>query len=66
MAVAGRLDAHFTALWEGGHIKFWSERTIRRLLTGAGFQDVKIARVGRIPPVAKPMIVAGVRSNEED
>ena len=24
LAVSGKLDAHFTALWDGGHIKFWS------------------------------------------
>ena len=26
MALSGKLDAHFTALWDHGHIKFWSIR----------------------------------------
>ena len=27
LAVTGHMDAHFTALWEHGHIKFWSIKT---------------------------------------
>jgi 2-polyprenyl-3-methyl-5-hydroxy-6-metoxy-1,4-benzoquinol methylase len=56
LALTGKMDAHFTALWEGGHIKFWSERTLRQLLTGAGLADIKFLAAGRIPPLAKSMI----------
>ncbi len=56
LAVSGRMDAHFTALWDHGHIKFWSERTLRTLLEEAGFRDVRFRRVGRIPALAKSMI----------
>src|ERR1700722_8349713 len=24
LALGGKMDNHFTALWDGGHIKFWS------------------------------------------
>jgi 2-polyprenyl-6-hydroxyphenyl methylase/3-demethylubiquinone-9 3-methyltransferase len=36
LAASGKMESHFTALWEGGHIKFWSRATIRRdrLLSG--------------------------------
>jgi 2-polyprenyl-3-methyl-5-hydroxy-6-metoxy-1,4-benzoquinol methylase len=57
LAVAGRMDAHFTALWDHGHIKFWSERTLTLLLKEAGFMIQGFERVGRIPPLAKSMIV---------
>lgn len=57
LALAGKLDNHFTALWDGGHIKFWSERTIGELLKEAGFVDIQFHRVGRIPALAKSMIV---------
>jgi 2-polyprenyl-6-hydroxyphenyl methylase/3-demethylubiquinone-9 3-methyltransferase len=57
LALSGKMDAHFTALWDGGHIKFWSFRTIRALLEEAGFRDVTLHRVGRIPALAKSMIV---------
>jgi 2-polyprenyl-6-hydroxyphenyl methylase/3-demethylubiquinone-9 3-methyltransferase len=56
MAVTGKMDQHFTALWDHGHIKFWSFRTLSALLTESGFRDIRFLRVGRIPPLAKSMI----------
>jgi len=56
MAVTGKLDGHFTALWDNGHIKFWSVRTLRQLLEEAGFRSITFRRVGRIPVLAKSMI----------
>lgn len=56
LAVTGKLDEHFTALWDYGHIKFWSIRTLGRLLTEAGFENITFLRVGRIPQFAKSMI----------
>jgi hypothetical protein len=50
------MDGHFTALWDHGHIKFWSIETLTKLLNEAGFQDVRFHRVGRIPQLAKSMI----------
>lgn len=56
LAVTGKMDAHFTALWDNGHIKFWSEKTLRRLLVEAGFEVLYFERVGRVPVLAKSMI----------
>ena len=56
MALSGKMDAHFTALWDHGHIKFWSIRTLSALLSEAGFVDIRFERVGRIPAFAKSMI----------
>ncbi len=56
MALSGKMDAHFTALWDHGHIKFWSCKTLSALLAEAGFVDIRFERVGRIPPLAKSMI----------
>jgi 2-polyprenyl-6-hydroxyphenyl methylase/3-demethylubiquinone-9 3-methyltransferase len=56
LAVSGKMDAHFTALWDHGHIKFWSRATLATLLREAGFSRVEFLRVGRIPPLAKSMI----------
>lgn len=62
MAVTGKLDAHFTALWDHGHIKFWSVRTLTALLTEAGFQrPIEFCRVGRIPVLAKSMVALARR-----
>jgi 2-polyprenyl-6-hydroxyphenyl methylase/3-demethylubiquinone-9 3-methyltransferase len=56
IALLGETDRHYTVLWDNGHIKFWSVKTLGRLLAEAGFQDIKFLRVGRIPALAKSMI----------
>jgi len=61
MALTGKLDAHFTALWDFGHIKFWSIKTLTALLTEAGFQNVRFIRVGRVAVLAKSMIAIAKR-----
>jgi 2-polyprenyl-6-hydroxyphenyl methylase/3-demethylubiquinone-9 3-methyltransferase len=56
LAVCGAMDRHFTALWDGGHIKFFSMRTLSALLNEVGFVNINYARVGRVPPLAKSMV----------
>jgi 2-polyprenyl-3-methyl-5-hydroxy-6-metoxy-1,4-benzoquinol methylase len=58
LALSGKLDAHFTALWDGGHIKFWSRRTLTALLQEAGFQVVAFRGAGRWPWLWKSMLLA--------
>jgi len=62
MALTGKMDAHFTALWDGGHIKFWSEQTLSTLMTEVGFNNIQFSRVGRIPPLAKSVLAIAKRS----
>jgi 2-polyprenyl-6-hydroxyphenyl methylase/3-demethylubiquinone-9 3-methyltransferase len=57
LAVTGKMDSHFTALWDGGHIKFWSIATLGKLLVEAGFVDIQFRRVGRIPVLANSLVV---------
>jgi 2-polyprenyl-6-hydroxyphenyl methylase/3-demethylubiquinone-9 3-methyltransferase len=61
LALSGRMDEHFTALWDHGHIKFWSVRTLGELLREAGFIDVRFERVGRVPALAKAMIAVATK-----
>jgi 2-polyprenyl-3-methyl-5-hydroxy-6-metoxy-1,4-benzoquinol methylase len=56
MALFGKMDHHFHALWDGGHIKFWSKKTLKIILSETGFVDIKFKTVGRIPLIAKSMI----------
>ncbi|PWL19891.1 MAG: hypothetical protein DCO98_11905 [Altererythrobacter sp. XM-24bin4] len=56
LALTGKMDRHFTALWDHGHIKFWSIATLTQLLREAGFEDIRFHRVGRVPQLAKSMI----------
>lgn len=48
IALAGKADRHYSALWEGGHIKFWSRRTLAILLREAGFRNMAFTGAGRI------------------
>lgn len=61
LALTGRMDKHFTALWDHGHIKFWSFRTLTALLQETGFERVRFRRVGRIPALAHSMIAIAHR-----
>ena len=56
LAVTGKLDKHFTALWDGGHVKFFSIDTLGALLNEAGAKSHHFVRVGRIPSLAKSMV----------
>ena len=57
VAAAGTMDKHWTVLWDGGHIKFWSWKTIRCLLDEAGFITPEFQGAGRLPLLWKSMIV---------
>lgn len=58
LALSGRLDGHFTALWDGGHIKFFSRRTLSALLREAGFEVLAFRGAGRLPWLWASMVVA--------
>jgi SAM-dependent methyltransferase len=56
IALSGRWDRHHNPTRDGGHIKFFSLLTLRALLEQAGFSNIRILRVGRVPPLAKSML----------
>lgn len=57
LAITGKMDQHFTVLWDHGHIKFWSRDTIERVLTEAGFTNIEFAGSGRLPYLWKSMVL---------
>jgi SAM-dependent methyltransferase len=59
LALTGRMDGHFTVLWDFGHIKFWSRKTLTILLRDGGFRNFRFSGVGRLPGFWKSMIVQG-------
>jgi SAM-dependent methyltransferase len=63
IALAGRWDAHHGANWDGGHIKFFSVRTLRELVRAQGFTDVRFAFHGRAPLVWKNMVCIARRGD---
>jgi 2-polyprenyl-3-methyl-5-hydroxy-6-metoxy-1,4-benzoquinol methylase len=61
ISVCGKWDSHANPLWDGGHIKLWSRRSLSRLLTETGFRNLQFAGVGRVPGLWMSMAVAGDR-----
>lgn len=57
IALSGRMDRHFTALWEGGHIKFFSRYTLEKLMRQEGFSPTAFRGAGRLPFLWKSMLV---------
>lgn len=49
LSLAGKWDYHHCPHWDGGHIKFWSKRTLSLLVEEQNFTVVKIVGIGRIP-----------------
>lgn len=50
LALSGKWDFHHHPLRVGGHIKFFSNETIRKLLESNGFEIESINGSGRFPP----------------
>ncbi|MUL37288.1 class I SAM-dependent methyltransferase [Gloeocapsopsis dulcis] len=56
MAISGKMDGHFTALWDGGHVKFFSVKTLTALLQEEGFTNLNFKFAGRFPYLWKSML----------
>ena len=56
LAVSGRMDSHFSALHDGGHIKFFSVKTLSELVKSHSFTDLSFSFYGRAPWLWKNMI----------
>ena len=50
LALTNRMDSSLTALWDGGHIKHWSRRTLSTLLAEQSFEVVGFDGAGRTVP----------------
>ena len=60
ISLANGWDSHFSSLWDGGHIKFWSRATLTELLLGAGFQKQGLVfrGAGRLPFMWMAMVLS--------
>ena len=66
LAATGSLDRHFEARDFGGHIKFWSRRTLSRLFLDIGFQRLEFRGAGRAPLFWKSMVILGEKPLQAD
>jgi 2-polyprenyl-3-methyl-5-hydroxy-6-metoxy-1,4-benzoquinol methylase len=49
LALVGKWDSHADPLWDGGHIKLFSRRSLGRLFDEAGFRNIAFEGIGRLP-----------------
>jgi len=56
LAVSGLMDSHFSALHDGGHIKFFSVNSLSKLMANHSFKDLSFTFYGRAPWLWKNMI----------
>jgi len=56
IAALNRFDSHVDSLQEGGHIKFFSKKTLIALLNSEGFRFMNFYGAGRIPCCWKSMV----------
>lgn len=64
LSILGKWDSHANPLWDGGHIKLWSRKTLRLLLEEAGFEKLEFRGVGRAPYLWMTMAVVVTRPKD--
>ena len=57
LSLFNRWDFHFSPAWDGGHIKFWSRRSLAKLLQQENFEVAGFTGLGRIPYLWKSMLL---------
>ena len=61
LSIFNKWDSHLGPAWRGGHIKFWSKKTLSDLLISKGFKVVTFKGCGRIPYLWKSMLIKAKR-----
>lgn len=56
LSLANKWDSHHGALWDGGHVKFFSIATLRAPFEECGSERMTFLRVGRIGPLVKSLV----------
>jgi 2-polyprenyl-3-methyl-5-hydroxy-6-metoxy-1,4-benzoquinol methylase len=62
LALTNRWDGHFSVDWDGGHIKFFSKKTLAQMASNAGFVNLRFFPVGRFPGLWKSMIMVAQKA----
>ena len=57
ISLANGWDQHFSVDWDGGHIKFFSKKTLAQMACYAGFKSPRSYGIGRVPGLWKSIIM---------
>ncbi|MBR8830452.1 MAG: Ubiquinone biosynthesis O-methyltransferase, mitochondrial [Chroococcopsis gigantea SAG 12.99] len=66
ISLLGKMDQHYTALWDGGHVKFFSVATLSQLLKEEDFTRINFKFGGRFPWLWKSMVCSCFTVDTED
>lgn len=61
ISLFNKWDFHHTVSWDGGHIKFFSEKTLSKLIIEAGFINLSFHNVGRVQWLWKSMVCKALK-----
>jgi 2-polyprenyl-3-methyl-5-hydroxy-6-metoxy-1,4-benzoquinol methylase len=60
LGIFNRWDHHLTPLWDHGHIKLFSKKTMLRLLVRNQFKMIQFQGIGNLPYLWRNMVVVAV------
>ena len=63
LSLFNKWDFHHASHKEGGHIKFWSRKSLTRLLRSEGFDAIHFQGLGRLPFLWKSMLLIAQKQN---
>jgi 2-polyprenyl-3-methyl-5-hydroxy-6-metoxy-1,4-benzoquinol methylase len=62
VVLTNRWDRAHGVFWDGGHIKFWSRKTLSQLLEEEGFTVHEFHGAGRLPYLWKSMVISATKN----
>ncbi|MDF7826694.1 class I SAM-dependent methyltransferase [Pontiellaceae bacterium B12227] len=65
ISLGDKWDHHHSPMWHGGHIKFWSRKTLTVFLKENGFEVLEFSGQGRFPYLWKSMALLARRKQKE-
>ena len=66
LALTGKLETHFTVLWDHGHIKFWSRKTLTAAICEVGLRPLSFRGSGRVPYFWNSMAILAEKPAKEN
>ena len=57
LSILDKWDFHHHPYLHGGHVKFWSRKTLSQLLSEHGFRVIGFSGIGRVPYLWKSMVL---------
>ncbi len=63
LSLVNKWDDHFAVDWFCGHLRFFSVKTLTKMMKRNGFENIRFYFTGRFHPLSKSMICVGFSNN---